>query len=83
MLLRCWCEGLQRINNVLKFLLIQIQNTCHCRIRWVRSFISAKLMTIHEERCEQAQPRVCLFIHIPFEWTIVIHILFIHDPSTK
>ena len=32
-----WCERSQRNNKVLDFLLIQIQNTCRCRIRWERS----------------------------------------------
>ena len=32
--------------NVLKWLLIQIQNKCRCRIRWKRSFIVTQQQTI-------------------------------------
>ena len=41
-----WCECSQR-NKVLNFLLIQIQNTCRCRIRWERSLncITSSIVT--------------------------------------
>ena len=42
-----WCECLQRNNKVLDFLLIQIHNTCCCRIRWERSLncITSSIVT--------------------------------------
>ena len=42
-----WCERSQRNNEVLDFLLIQIQNTCRCRIRWERSLncITSSIVT--------------------------------------
>ena len=42
-----WCERSQRNNKVLNFLLIQIQNTCRCRIRWERSLncITSSIVT--------------------------------------
>ena len=33
--------------------------------------ISAKPILIHENRCEQAQPKVGLLFHILFKWTIM------------
>ena len=46
MLFRFWCESSQRNNNFLTFLLIQIQNTCRCRIQWERSFSNIRLACI-------------------------------------
>ena len=42
-----WCERSQRNNKVRNCLLIQIQNTCRCRIRWERSLncITSSIVT--------------------------------------
>ena len=46
-----WCERSQKNNKVLHFLLIQIENTCRCRIRWKRSLncITSSIVTTLSE----------------------------------